>query len=189
MLELIFKKLLEYFPQVAVYAIIILIVGFVVYKATRFYVQTKNVHKEFPDIKLVLQKIDKGLNTLNTILLEKSVISQSCYSNGNSPRIINDLGKKVLEESTAGALFEKIKNDLLMELSKNNFTSLLEVERESLNLLLSKMNEPQFSTIQNFAYQHPTFNETPLSYSDILFVMSIKLRDLYKENHPELSEK
>lgn len=187
-LNLILSKLGEYFPQLMGYALVIIVVGFIVWKVSSFYFRTNNIHREFPEVKKLLTDISSGFKTLNSVLLEKSIISHSCFSESNSPRVINDLGKKVLTESGADVVFENMKNELLIELEKSTFQSSLELEKESLNLLLSKMNEPKFSGIQNFVYQHPNFEDKPLSYSDILFIMSLKLRDMYIDKHPEITQ-
>jgi hypothetical protein len=181
----IILKLIEFAPQIATYVLVALVVGIVVWKTAVFYVNTKKATSKFPAIEISLGKIDKGLTTLNQILLEKSVISQSCYSNENSPRVISDIGKKLYSESGAEKLFNIIKPELVAELEQKKFDSLLELERESLNVLIDKMNDPRFKDIQNFAFEHPTFEGSPLTYTDILFIMSLNLRDDYRQKYPE----
>lgn len=183
MINYAIQKLIEYFPQVSTYFIIILVAVFVTYKLTIFYINTKKTNSKFPTIEETLNRIDKGFTTLNQILLEKNVISRSCYSEENSPRVLNEMGVRLYSESGARDLFEKIKDELISELEKKHFDSLLELERSSLDVLIEKMNDIRFKEIQNFAFQHPTFNSNPLTYTDILFIMSLRLRDLYREKH------
>lgn len=183
MINYFIQKLSEYYPQVATYFIIILVVAFVVYKITIFYKDTKDKNEKFGDIEGSLNKIDKGFTTLNQILIEKNVISESCYSDENSPRIVNKLGLKLFSESGAEKLFYEIKDELLLELERKEFDSLLELERSSVEVLMDKMNDVRFKNVQNFAFEHPTFNSHPLRYTDILFMMSLELRDLYREKH------
>jgi hypothetical protein len=134
----------------------------------------------------MLSRIDKGLTLLNKVLLEKTVITESCYSNENSPRAINTLGEELLTDSNAIPLFESIKDKLVVELESKEIKSLLELERESLNVLLAHSDDPEYKPLQDFVYQHPTYKDTPLAYSDLLFVVALKLRDFYRTKHPEL---
>jgi hypothetical protein len=184
MLEIILK-LFEYAPQIATYGLVVILVAAIVWKAAVFYINTKRATDKFPKIETTLGKIDKGLATLNQILLEKTVITQSCYSNENSPRVVNELGQRLLKDSGAEKLFNEIESELIAGLEKTKFDSLLELERSSLNVLLDKMNDPRFKDVQNFAFEHPTFDGKPLTYTDMLFLMSLKLRDAYREKYPE----
>ncbi|MDP3785278.1 MAG: hypothetical protein Q8R12_04415 [bacterium] len=184
MAQYIVDKAIQYFPQISGYFIVALVVGMFVWKLCAFYIRTNTATKKIPLIESLLSKIDRGFNTLNQILLEKSVISQSVYSSANSPRTINALGQKLFTDSGAEILFERIKTGLMAELEGKTFGSLLELERECLNLFLGKMNDPEFKNIQNFAFEHPTFGDNPLTYTDILFVMSLKLREEYRTKHP-----
>ena len=195
-LEYIISKLIEYFPQIAGYSLIAIIVGFVCVKATQFYMRTNGLHSSVGGLgasmtamKTTLDSIHTGLTTHNNVLLEKTVISTSCYSVGNSPRVLNDRGIKLYEKSGAKILLEKKMSELIKELELKAYNSFLEVERESFKALLNRMSESDFYVIQDFAYQHPQFEDKSLTYSDILYVMSIVLRDAYKTKHPELNLK
>lgn len=195
-LEYVISKLIEYFPQIAGYGILAIVVGYISVKATQFYMKTNGLHSSVGGLdvavtgmKTTLDSIHTGLTTLNNVLLEKTVISTSCYSVGNSPRILNASGLKVYNESGAKPLLESKKNELMKELELKTYNSFLEVERESFKVLLDRMSEPDFSVVQDFAYQHPQFENQALTYSDILYIMSIVLRDAYKEKHPELNLK
>lgn len=186
MLDIIWDNLVKYYPQYIGYFIVILVVGYVVFKCTTFWHKTNKIHNGFEGITASLLKIDSGLNTLNKILLEKNVISQSCYSNGNSPRIINEQGKDVYTVSGGESLMSNIKDSLLEELEKRNPSTALDAERSALEVMLSKMEEPEFNEIQRFAYNNPNYKGTPLTYIDILFVMSLVLRDAYLKKYPNI---
>jgi hypothetical protein len=185
MLGKFYDQLIQNFPQLAGYFFVACVVAFVVWKAAKFYFSTNRWTKEMPNLKITLDNIEKGFDKLNTLLLENSIISQSCYSSENSPRVINPLGERLYKESNAEKIFNKIKPELLNTLKEKKFDSLLELERTTLDLLLDKMDGPEFKEIQNFVFEHPTFEGNPLRYTDILFVMSIKLREAYKDNEPE----
>jgi hypothetical protein len=185
MINIILNYLQIYFPQIIGYALLVLITGLVVWKTAKFYFATKQLHNDFPSIKTLLSDIKTGFTTLNQVLLEKQVISQSCFSQAKSPRQLNPIGEKMYKESGAEALFNLVKGELLAELSKKTFDSFLELERESLNVVLAKMDDTRFKGIQNFAFEHSIFEGNNLTYTDILHVISLKLRNEYLTNHPD----
>ena len=185
MIEYLFKLAIEYFPQIAGYLCSAALLIIVVWKIASFYFKTNAAVQQMNDIGPLLSKISAGFTTLNTVLIEKNIISQSCYSQENSPRVLNDAGKKLLKESGAATLFDSLKEELIKDVEKQEIDSFLEAERSCLNALLEKMDDIRFRDIQNFAYQHPTFDGKALTYTDILFVMALELRDTYIQRHPE----
>jgi hypothetical protein len=190
MLDIILNFLISYYPQIAIYAIVILATGFLVFKVTKFCSDTNKVCKnDFPAMAITLKSIESGFDKLNSILMEKNVINTSCYSQSHSPRVLNLSGKKLYIESGAEKLLNSLLDSLLSELETMSFDSPLEVERACLKLFIQKMENPEFNEVQTFAYNHPSFEDTPLAYSDILFVMALMLRDKYFEKHPELLKK
>lgn len=182
----IFTWLLTYAPYVAVYAGTLLLAVWGSVKITKFWLKTTSLHTDVPEMKSTLTKISTGLTLLNQVLLEGTVIKQSCYSNANSPRKINELGEKMLLASGARVIAEALMPELLQTLIEKNPTTALDVERESFRSILVKMNDERFSPIKNFAYENPVYQGNPLGYTDILFTMSLLVRDAYLEQHPEI---
>ncbi len=152
---------------------------------TKFVVRTNHTNSAFPKIERMLRRINMGLMTLNNVLLEREIIKQSCYSGTDSPRTVNSLGEKLFKESGAGLLFETLKPDFMNALREKQFNSLLELERQCLNVLMEARDRPEFKRVQNFAFEYPIFQGSPLTYSDILFVMALKLRDVYRKAYSE----
>jgi hypothetical protein len=173
-------------PYLAVYGGLLVLVVWATIKATSFWHKTRELHRDIPEIKKTLNNVHDAIKALNQVLLEKSVISQSCYSSENSPRVLNVLGKKLLTESKADEVIAFVGNDWMKQLEDKKIKSLLELERESLDLVMSKKNDGALIDVQNFVYEHPHFETNPLTYSDVLFAMSLKLRDMYMAKHPEL---
>src|ERR1035441_5553522 len=112
MLEYFVNYLVQHFPQIGGYVLVAVIVAILVWKIAKFYIATTKIHAEFPVIQSILTEIKAGFATLNQVLLEKQVISKSCFSNANSPRVINELGKRLYEQSGAGKVYEDIKPSL-----------------------------------------------------------------------------
>lgn len=187
MIETTFTFLGTYYPQVLGYALLVFIVAWLASKTTTFYAKTAKLHTDMPIMQTTLIRIDRGLSTLNTVLLERTIISQSCYSGGSSPRTVSALGKDLLRESGADKIFEADKNDLVAELETKTINSLLELEKEALNVMLAHRDDLNYKPLQDFAFQHPTYKNTPLTYTDILFVIALKLRDFYRTRHIHLT--
>ncbi len=185
MIEYIINSFDQQFPEIAGYTLVAFVVAIVVWKAAKFYMATTKIHTEFPRIQSILTDIKTGFTTLNQVLLEKQVISKSCFSNENSPRVINDIGIKLYEQSGAGKVYKDIEPSLMTELETKKFESLLELEQSCLEVLLQKRNDQKFKDIQNFAFEHPTFEGKPLTYTDILFILSLRLRDDFRKKHPD----
>ena len=204
MWEALVAYALENAAPLAYVALLIAIVATVAVILTRFYMKTTimcdkvpgmeatlqgivaaGAHSKMPVIEEMLQRIDKSLSMLNQVLMEKNVISQSVYSNENSPRVVNELGEQLLTESGASVVLEHMASELIDDLEDDSLDSDLELEQASLNLLFDRRDERQFKPIQDFVFQHPTFSGNPLTYTDVLYVMSLKLRDMFKKTHPE----
>lgn len=188
-MDYLFNFLIQDYQQVALLAIVLYLIIKITITLDRFYMKTKRLHDTVPGMERLLMKIDTGLTLLNKTLLNKSIINESCYSSDHSPRAVNILGEKLFKESGADALFASQKKMLLNELALKPIDSLLQLQTEALNVLLAHWDDPAFRPLQNFVYQHPTYDRTPLSYPDLLFVISLKLRDYYISKHPELTAK
>jgi hypothetical protein len=106
--------------------------------------KTNALHTDLPDMKSTLNKIRMGLTTLNQVLLEGTIIKQSCYSSGNSPRTVNDLGKRVLAQSGANDLLMAHTDTWIKQLEEKHPATLLDLERQAFQLILSKMNDADF---------------------------------------------
>jgi hypothetical protein len=206
-MDYLFNFLIQGYQQVALYGIALYLIIFTTIKINTFYLKTTDLHSDVAGlntkvqglddkvsglngkvskVETLLAKIDLGFTLLNKALLGKSVIDVSCYSNDHSPRTVNALGEKLFQESGADNIFALAKDELILELESKTIRSMLELQGESLNVMLAHWDDPRLKLLQDFAYQHPTYNKTPLAYTDILFVIALKLRDAYHDRHPNL---
>ncbi len=176
-MEYIIRLAIDYFPPISWYTTAAAALVLATVKIHSFYIKTTAHHAEVPSIKDLLEHIDKGLATLNNVLLEKNIISHSCYSGNRSPRTINALGTQLMKESGAEIIFHAQKERLAAELAAKHAASLLQLEREALNVMIAHRDDPAFLPLQDFVYRHPMFDGTPLTYTDLLFVMALILRD------------
>jgi len=184
--QIIFDWFTQTFPQYWGFFVAMILVVIITIWLVINYLKIKGVCDNFPDIKKLLNHVDKSLSVLNSILIEKNVISNSFYSEAHSPRQLNAVGKKLYSESGAEALFTSLYDELLSDLEKRTPASFLDVESKSLAVLLDKMNDSKLKELQDFAYNHPNFEGNALTFFDILYVMSLNLRNKYLEKHQEI---
>jgi hypothetical protein len=184
-IDFFITEYIKIFPQWAGFVLFVAAVIYIVWKASEFYFKTKSTNQQIIEINSTLSRMEGALAILNSVLLEKNIISKSCFSQENSPRVLNELGKKLLEESGAERVFEEMKEELLSALETESPESLLEIERKALEVMLANMSNPHLREVQNFAFEHPSFGGSPLTYSDILFTVALQLRDEYRSRHPE----
>ena len=168
-------------------------VCFLLWNYSKFYFWTHNKCEDIPDMKKDLSEIKISLAVLSNKIdsLTNSTISvlsnQSNFSNANSPIVLNNDGKLLLEKSGANTYLKNNSVFLVKELSKLRIDSALDVEREAFILLSSKsISDHKFKEIKDFIYNRTKVNSKQVTLSDVLYVMSIRLRDKYLEKHPEL---
>ncbi|HUC01329.1 MAG TPA: hypothetical protein VMA75_00285 [Candidatus Paceibacterota bacterium] len=188
-MEYFFAFLIQDYQQIALYLVVLYSVIWITAKVSGFYFKTSELHTKMPNIERLLEKLDIGLAALNDALLGKSVIDKSYYSRDRSPRTVNELGERLFKESGAEAAFAAMKDPLVDELASKQIHSLLQLQTASLNVMIAHRNDPILKPLQDFVYEHPTYHNTPLGYTDLLFVVSLKLRDYYISKHPELNSK
>lgn len=132
-----------------------------------------------------LSRISRDLNALINVLREKEFINSS-FAEAHSPKVLSLKGNKLNNESGAKVVFELIKDEKLQELENRSFASLLDVENCAIGVMLNMKDDPRFTEVKNFVYNHPVFEGTPLRFADVLFVLGLQLRDYYFARHPEI---
>lgn len=97
MIQFILEKLILYYPPIGLYFLLIFSIVYITYKVTIFYLKTKNVNDEFPDMKTnlqemktevakiprmekILERIDRNLSALSDALFEKGIITRSYHT-------------------------------------------------------------------------------------------------------------
>ena len=184
--QILFDWLTKTFPQYWGFFVVLIVVIVLTIWCVNNYNKIKDVCKEFPTIKDSLNRIDKSLGVLNSLLIENNIIKNSFYSEAHSPRQLNELGRKLYSESGAEALFNSMVNELLSDLEKKKPLSFLDVETESFVIMFDHTEDIRLKELKDFAYNHPNFEGNNLTFSDLLYVMSINLRNKYLEMHSEI---
>ena len=113
----------------------------------------------------------------------------------NSPTKLSDFGNQILEEINGIEFINDNKECLISRLDEEKPRTALDVENSAFIVFVNFCNNEKFDDIKNFIYNSPEYNvkdnkgcdrKYNLSLIDVCFILSIPLRDMYLESHPEI---
>lgn len=150
-----------------------------------------------------LNRIEGRIDTLLLLIPQAaSFKSQSLLSDDkpalaqkNSPKVLNTNGLKVASTFDCDAFLEVNKEWLIDEVSKFNPKTALDVEACSLAALRVASSDNRFNELKDKIYHSPMielsisdteYKNVEITLEDVLFVISLPLRDVYLEAHPEI---
>ena len=145
-------------------------------------------HSEiYHSIKVDLARIEGILTTRNPKMYK--------FSAKHSPRQLNEDGLKVFNEIKGQDFLNA--NFPLFEacIDKKQPKTPLDVETYSLEVLIYNLNLDIFNSIKNWVYNSPAIeledkngvkSEYSVTISDVCFILSLPLRNMYLDKHPEL---
>ena len=116
-------------------------------------------------------------------------------SEKKSPRRLNKMGEKFYKELDGENFLEAHKDSLFEVIDSLAPKTAYDVELYSLRALQIKSDEDFFNEYKLYVYNAPTFeiedengNTKPyeLTLSDICYILSLPLRDMYLEAHPDI---
>lgn len=210
------KYILDNLPTaIAVIVIAVCALIFFVWWAASMWHRIKNApckkHEDFIDqhsnkidgIKNSLSKIEGQLDMLIRLIPQTTVSHKEALlsddkpilAQKNSPKSLNNNGEKVFETFGCGAFLEENKEWLLGEVSKFNPKTALDVEMCSLSALRVASSDERFNNLKDLIYRSPKIDlslpagetrKVEVTLEDVLFVISLPLRDLYLGAHPEI---
>lgn len=117
------------------------------------------------------------------------------YSAKQSPRRLNKLGEELLKRSGGDRFISENLDFFVRKLEELAPKTALDVEYYSSAVLLANTNEDIFIPLKVWVYNEPTREVIDdagnkkiqdVSLNDVVYVMSLPLRDKYLELHPEL---
>lgn len=155
------------------------------------------------DISNVLSRIEGQLNLLVQMLPQslQSKTDSMLYSEGisisqkHSPKTLNENGMKISEAFGCDEFLQSNKEWLLGELDKFSPKTALDVQTFSLNVLRMVSANERFNGLKHLIYHSPKIElqkengsmaSVEITLDDVLFVISLPLRDAYLAKHPEI---
>ena len=188
--------------------ILAVVVAVVVWCIAKFYYQ--RIEKNEREIAEVEKKVSelpckareeqylRILGKLETISLALVAIKPSTLNAltiKQSPRQLNTYGKSLFDDCEGALFLEENKDFLLAEIEKRQPKTALDVEVLANEVLMLNLGMDIFNGLKNWVYNSPTRKlKTPegeevdhiVSMGDVCIVLSLPLRDMYLESHPEL---
>lgn len=142
-----------------------------------------------------VNQIDNTLNNTAAIvqnvsnwIMKKDNKMIDSLSQKNSPRKLNDLGIRILNEIRGTDFLNKHKETFFAWMAKYDLQTALDIENAAHAALFYNTSDPMFNDIKNYVYNAPSstiigkdgaekiYN---VSLEDVCFVLSLPLRDMY----------
>lgn len=160
------------------------------------FVNTEEKVKELPCSKHdeVFHDIKEQLVEIRTILTMKNPKVANAFSQKNSPRELNEAGLQLFRDVKGEEFLNENKDIFLKGIENKNPKTALDVEESALEVLFSLTDNDMFIRIKNWVYNSPTRQlvidgekkDYAITMNDVCFVLSLPLRNMYLDLHPEL---
>lgn len=134
---------------------------------------------------------NERLIRIETALSIKYKTMENMFSQKHSPRTLNSLGLQIYQMLDGDKFLEENKQFLFEEIDKREPKAALDVETLASVALAVSVSKDWFIPIKTFVYNCPTLkteggNDLDVSLETACYVMSLPLRDMYLEAHPEI---
>lgn len=154
---------------------------------------------EISETRALLGKMSGELEILVKLATETRprslIIAANEYSEKHSPRKLNENGEKLLNDVEGTEFLQNNGAFLKAEIGKLRPKTALDVENCALAVLRANTSHDMFVPIKEWVYNAPSRSllrrdgsttVADVSLDDVMFVLSIPLRDLYLREHPEI---
>ena len=136
---------------------------------------------------------EEEITSIRAYLLVKYPKAFGTYAQKKSPRRLNKEGERLFEEMGGAAFLEANGTRLMDVVEKKHPKTPLDVELFALDALYGLLNDDMFNDIKRWVYDCPVRKvnvdgvekDYEVTINDVCFVLSIPLRDMYLEFHPE----
>jgi len=185
-MDIIISYILEKSPGI----VGMLIVGIIVWKIAAFYFgRFKKTEEKVNN--LPCQTHEDKISKISTWVMQKDKTMIPPLSAKISPRRLTRVGTELLEISGGKRCIDENVDFFISEISRTNPMTPYDVEERALSTLQWNSDKSMFNHIKNYIYYSPEFvdlfgEKIEVSIFPIMYVMSLYLRDLYLEKHPEL---
>lgn len=161
-----------------------------------------NVNNRFDRIENHLESVGEtvsehtlALVELYSFLGQKYPKSNFMFAMKKSPKVLNPLGEKIFNEINGKQFLDDNKDVLFEYIDNEEPKTRLDVEANAYKALTAYSNDDAFNRLKDYIYDAPAIDmengkKYEIGLGDICFILSLPLRNMYIEAHPELfSEK
>lgn len=191
--ELIFNWLGQNYPELCLIVALLIIGGVIVHFFYKFHYRIKRNEDDICSVNTRINTIESmrsDILTIKNFLMATQPRSASLFTQKMSPRKLNNNGIILLDMVEGMQFLENNKNRLLELISEKSPKTALDVEAFSTEILMELADDDIFSPIKDIVYKSPSItlkdangNDVTyeFSFQDVLYVLSIPLRDMYLE--------
>ena len=139
--------------------------------------------------------IKEDISAIKAVLIQKFPNAAAVFSMKKSPRKLNELGEELFKRVNGAKFLETHKDFFFSKIDGMKPKTALDVENAANFACAGFTDNEIFNGIKNFVYNAPSItikNEQgedkpyDITLGDVSFVLSLPLRDLYLDAHPEL---
>lgn len=207
MLETIWNWIMENYPGIFAMLVVAYAVWHIRGWYSKFDARVKACEAHEPaieeiknDVKTLQKDIDSvkmDVKSIKDYLVTKDQKAINVLAMKNSPMVLNENGKQIYEIIVGDKFLADNKTLLFERIDSKKPRTPLDVEIAAKEVLIDLLSSPIFDGIKNIVYNYPSIQikqegkdiDYAISISDVCFVLSIPLRDMYLEAHPEINTK
>ena len=151
--------------------------------------------RDIDAMKSDMRTMKNDLVAIKSLLTMKHKDAASLFSVKNSPRQLNDIGKRVMDDMRGAEFLDAHKDFFFSLIDAYKPQTALDVENAAHAVCVASTNNDMFNGLKNFVYNAPSYivkdangQEKPydLSLPDVCFILSLPLRDMYLKEHSEI---
>ena len=151
--------------------------------------------RDIDAMKSDMRTMKGDLVAIKSLLTMKHKDAASLFSVKNSPRKLNDIGKRVMDDMRGAEFLDAHKDFFFSLIDAYKPQTALDVENAAHAVCVASTNNDMFNGLKNFVYNSPSYivkdangQEKPydLSLPDVCFILSLPLRDMYLKEHSEI---
>lgn len=144
-----------------------------------------------------IASIQSDIKDLIKVLGDKDPELYKLFAMKKSPLNLTPTGLEVFDIVKGQQFIDENKDLLMKKLEERQPRTALDVEIGARLVCLDLLSEPIFDRIKNIVYNHPALKITTdegkmidyaFSISDVCYILSFPIRDLYLDLHPELRQ-
>lgn len=127
---------------------------------------------------------------IKSVVIEKFPKSSTLFAMKASPKKLNPLGEKIFAEIDGEMFINANKKILFNYIDEAKPMTALDVEELSVAACKSLTQTSAFNDLKNYVYNRPILEVAgkthEVSIDDICFILGLRIRDFYLEEHPGL---
>ena len=163
----------------------------IIYQFGKYSERFGHLEDNYSSIKTIVDDLKERVIRIEDVLMIKYKDIEKVLSSKHSPRRLNELGNSYFAEMNGMQFLQDNKDVLFEAIDKCKPKAALDVEQAALYACALQESEDLFIPIKTFIYNCPTKTDSNGNPIDITiemacYVLSIPLRDMYLEEHPEI---